>query len=559
VSGIVRGSPVFATLLLAATACGNDPTTPRLAGCPSGDAVAVDLTPGAYTSIDPTSQAPCAVFPANASGIDSAEYLVVPMSATGTPGLQSGFMLEGDGGSAVLAAGAPAATVGNAPIAVRFHAFLREMERGRAYGAPSAPPITGGVRALASGPPVVGSRRGFSVCARLDCSVFQPVTAEAKVVTGNLAIYVDTAAPAGGLTQADLDSLAATFTERLYPIDTTAFGRESDIDGNTVVAVLMTPIVNQMVSAAECATMGYVTGFFYGFDLDPGAAGDSRSNHGEVFYSLVADSSGVVSCPHRASTVRRLIPVTFIHEFQHMISFNQHVLVRGAPAEALWLNEGMSHFAEELGGRSYLPDDPAGFSRFVISDVSNAYEYLRAPGSHYLVAGAGIGTLAERGAAWLFVRYLADRFAVDTTFAAVAGFTRSLLLTAQTGAQNIATHSGVPFDSLVERWGLANYVSDLPGFTAPQALRFTSWHFRSTYAALHVQDPLRFPLSFPLVPGTSNGSRFTLAGILYSGSGLYQRVIQAPAAPSFVLRFSGASGGALPVAIVPRLTVIRIR
>ena len=64
---------------------------------------------------------------------------------------------------------------------------------------------------------------------------------------------------------------------------------------------------------------------------------------------------------NRAATSRKsdatnaFLPPTFIHEFQHMISFNQHVLVRGGTAEDTWLNEGLSHFAEELGGE-LMPD-----------------------------------------------------------------------------------------------------------------------------------------------------------------------------------------------------------
>ena len=39
------------------------------------------------------------------------------------------------------------------------------------------------------------------------------------------------------------------------------------------------------------------------------------------------------------------------HEFQHLISFNQHVLLRpGGDSEVSWLNEGMSHVTEDLVG-----------------------------------------------------------------------------------------------------------------------------------------------------------------------------------------------------------------
>src|SRR3989442_11099795 len=94
--------------------------------------------------------------------------------------------------------------------------------------------------------------------------------------------------------------------------------------------------------------------------------------------------------------VNSLVPVTFIHEFQHMISFGQHYLRRAGAPEVLWLNEGLSHFAEEMGGRRYLPDT-ATFCDFVNGDLHNAGQYFSAPQDHYLLATEGIGTLAERG------------------------------------------------------------------------------------------------------------------------------------------------------------------
>ena len=41
-----------------------------------------------------------------------------------------------------------------------------------------------------------------------------------------------------------------------------------------------------------CTTSGFVAGFFFGVDLDPAFRNDSRSNKGEVFYSIVADPAG---------------------------------------------------------------------------------------------------------------------------------------------------------------------------------------------------------------------------------------------------------------------------
>src|SRR5437773_1885347 len=128
-------------------------------------------------------------------------------------------------------------------------------------------------------------------------------------------------APAPGLTQVDLDALRAVFDTRLYEIDTTAFGRESDIDHNGVVIVLMTNRVNELVTATACSN-GFVAGYFYGADIDP--YWGPQYNNGEVFYALVADPLPVLkSCAHTVADVTRLVPVTFIHEFQHMIKIGR--------------------------------------------------------------------------------------------------------------------------------------------------------------------------------------------------------------------------------------------
>src|SRR2546425_9583032 len=45
-----------------------------------------------------------------------------------------------------------------------------------------------------------------------------------------------------------------------------------------------------------------------------------------------------------------LFPYTTLfrsHEFQHMISYNHHVLERRGDPEILWLNEALSHRSEE--------------------------------------------------------------------------------------------------------------------------------------------------------------------------------------------------------------------
>ena len=519
----------------------------------------VALTVGQYVSLPPLANAGCLLFPGNASSTDSTLYLLVAQIATSIEGATAKFVLDGDTLHPVLAAQVARSAPVGLGTAERFHDFLRSQERTHFAALPPAPPAVATAGPARVPPPVVGSTRTFSVCAKLDCSSFQQVTATAKSVNGHLAIYVDNAAPAGGLTQAELDSLSSVFDTTLYAVDTTAFGRESDVDSNTVVAVLMTNVVNKLVTQQQCTQTGFIAGFFFGFDIDPQYKTDPRSNHGEVFYSMVADPNGTLSCAHSARQLKVLVPITFVHEFQHMISYNQHVLLRGGLVQVTWLDEGMSHLAEELGGRRFLPADPTTFGNFLKGDEYNAYQYLDSTDTHFLAYASGIGSLAERGAAWLFVRFITDQFRTDTTFAATAVFTRSLEQTAQVGGPAIESATGTPFATLVEHWVLANYVSDLPGFAAPPELQYTSWSLRVVYASLHVQNDSVFPKVFPLTPPLSAGNATAIAGTLLAGSGVYVLAAQAPSAPGFTLLFSGPGGAALPAGLTPVLNVIRLR
>jgi hypothetical protein len=543
-----------------------------LSGCSSGDSsgpalkpctasgFAVSLAVGEYVSIDPAADSGCAVFPANATGSEI-EYLLVTQLAAGVPGQQTGFRLTGD-------------TVHPTPVARRdpgdgtpspaaaFHTFLRDGDHRRFWGFTPQTTLSLGAApnppAAQAGPPAYGSQRTFNVCARLDCSVFENVTATVRALKSKVAIYVDNAAPANGLDSTALDSLAALMDTVLYAVDTAAFGRESDIDTNSVVLVVMTAKVNRLVTASACQTTGFVAGFFLGADIDPAFQSDPRSNKGEIFYSLVADPSATLSCAHTTTEIERIIPITFIHEFQHMISYNQHVLVRGGPGEVLWLNEGFSHYAEELGGRQYASGSPE-FSRFTIGNLVNAYEYLDSTRTKFLLPTAGIGSLPERGAAWLFVRYLVDQYSGGTTIAEWNTFTRQLVGTNQTGAQNIANRAGAPFTDIVTEWALTNWVSDLPAFATPTELQYESWNLRGTFASLNSQLPSVFVKPFPLTPTLSTGTATSLQGTLHAGSGFYHRVTQAAGAPAFTTLFSTPGGGTLNASFVPRLNVIRIK
>jgi hypothetical protein len=246
---------------------------------------------------------------------------------------------------------------------------------------------------------------------------------------------------------------------------------------------------------------------------------------------------------------------TNAHELEHMINFGQHVLARagGAGQEEGWLDEGLARYAEELAARSFLPGDATTFHMYLDhGDLYDAYQYLLNPGTSYLEIPYDDGTLAESGASWLFVRYLVDQYGPSLPAKLVqSGFI---------GAPNVVRHTGAAsFQSLVANWALANWVSDLPGFTPGSALRYSSWSFRAEYDSLNQSDPAHFPVPFPLVPLAVPGSTIGLAGELRSGSGWYAVAVQTPSGPAFALNFSLDAVTALPTTVFPQLTVLRIR
>ena len=176
---------------------------------------------------------------------------------------------------------------------------------------------------------MVGVKDTFKVCANTSCSAFTNVIATAKYVGPKGAIFLDDVVPAGGFLQEDIDTLGLLFDggvsgspPNMYPIDTTAFGRETDLDGNGAVIILLSPAVNRL--SGNCnSTRSVILGFFFAGDLHPGSPG---SNDGEIFYGLVPDTpanarSRRASCKRDRADVSARVPA---HDL-----VNQHVLVRG--------------------------------------------------------------------------------------------------------------------------------------------------------------------------------------------------------------------------------------
>jgi hypothetical protein len=512
-------------IVVAFAACSSDsgPTQPN--GTCSGAPFTVAALTGRVIA---AADLPCLSIPA-----DGGTYLVVPQFATATAAVNPvDFTLSagvpGTSASRVMSASRqpPPFNIGASPDLSRMQrqldGVLRRRERevaavARSHGA-AVGPLASTVHADAA-PPVLGSSTSFHVLSSFtNGSQYTTDTAVLKYSGTHLLIYVSKNAPGpadgvNGFSDAQIAAFGNTFDLDLYTIDVATFGQPSDIDGNSRVIVLLSPIINKLTKASDCSTLGYIAGFFNAVDLLP-AQYPGKSNGAEIFYSLVPDRNGTVSCAHPIAAVEQLTPSTFIHEFQHMISFGQHAILRNGNEEDPWLNEGLSHIAEELGSRYYenrfpsptgrtdpdqaFPDSSQGF---ISGDLYNSYHYLlstastdssdKASVSNW---GDGDGTLVQRGAAWLFLRWLGDQ--QDST---VYG---RLDQSDKTGVPNLVQATGgEPFSTLLGEFSLALYVDSLPGVpraSIPPELRFRSRNLRALYGKQHERNPSSFSSTFPI-------------------------------------------------------------
>lgn len=285
----------------------------------------------------------------------------------------------------------------------------------------------------------VNSTADFSVLTSLtSTSQCTTITATAKCVNSEVAVYIDNEILTGNaadLPQADIDDLCAVYAAHL-PDEKSWFGDTSDIDSNGVVIALITPQVNRLGGSS-----GVVTGFFNSNDLDAGTC----SNQKEAVYLVAPDSAGLYGTKISNSFyMSNFAKGVFFHEVQHLINYYQRVVVKGGLSESSWLNEGLSHLAEDLVGYGR-----ENYSRYNL--------FLASPQSYSLAGGT---SLSHRGAIYLFLRYLYERSGKSKTFL------KNMVQTKNSGYTNIVaayTDPSSDFDSIGEffkQWGIALAYTD---------------------------------------------------------------------------------------------------
>lgn len=411
--------------------------------------------------------------------------------------------------------------------------------------------------------PPLGSVQTFHVASSFTVSTWATVGAKLAYAGSSVLIYIDTLAPANGFTPTQLTNFGQLFDQTLYPIDTTAFGGPSDIDNNGHIIVLMTPVVNADTPASSCASQGFVAGFFDSGDF--GSSG-TNSNNAEIFYSIVPDTSGTVSCAHGAGEVGADVPGTFLHELQHLINYSQHVVISGSDPSSSWLDEGMSIVAEELGSVYYeqkcpppacrtspaqlFPDSSQGFIQDFLYD---SYQYAFLPDTATITLSTDDeGGFSWRGGAWLFARWLGDQMGSSVYHQLERGPSNAIA--------DLQQVTGQSFPTLFSNFGVALYADSLPGLprtTAPAANRFLSRNVKQLWARLFTTSAgSGVSTSSPLVliPITTD----TTTSILLPGTMTFFRLDTPAAATTVTIQFSAPGGLPFSPLLFPQIAVFRL-
>lgn len=545
-------------------ACGGDsPIVPVPApGCPAS----VSLRRGEVQSFSGATAVSCIGIPAAS---ETQEYLFVAANATSNGSdvwtYQVGSALGASSASPSVAS-APSRASEAPDFRSAFEDGLRRNERallgGRSIGAlgrAAAASFGAHAMAAARSAPRIGDIMSYRVgdAASTDlCTRYATVQAVVKAVGTRSIVAIDLSAPAG-FSDDDFKAVAAEFDQVIYPVDAQWFGNATDVNADQRITILYTPIINRLSPPGA----SFVGGFFFLSDLLPRSIPAEQwrcdaSNEQEIIYLLTPDPNGTINGNrHSLTSAMEATRGVLAHELQHMINQGiRQTVTRTARLEVPWLNEGLSHFAEEAVGRAArgygdfrkldwtdILVDLDDFDAFFRQNLIRLRSWMERP-DLYSPIGQNAGTqLAPRGAAWALLRYSIDQYAQGDAKA----FVRALVAGPEVDVQNLEARARVSFGEI------------LPGFLVASAGDVAPGATRYGFGGMDLRDQMLnlnggvYPLR--MAPLSSQGS-----GQSPSGSASYFTLARPAGAAATTYRMRSASGGAVEHAGA-RVYVFRVK
>ena len=242
-------------------------------------------------------------------------------------------------------------------------------------------------------------------------------------------------------------------------------------------------------------------GLFAGRDLFP-VTSCMASNEGEMFYIPVPDLAGTINRNYTdKAALSNTVLATLVHEFQHLINAGRRLYVNTAATsfEELWLNEGLSHIAEELLYYRKSGNPPRSnidvnllrssqaqldaVNTYQINNLGRLSTYLQSPEINSPFAQ--VDGFEMRGSIWQLLRYSADRKggSEQSTWFALVNSTTA-------GQQNFNNVFGSNIINFTRDWAVTQFADDT-GLGVGGNFSHPSWNFRSILPAINSN---RFPL-----------------------------------------------------------------
>lgn len=228
-----------------------------------------------------------------------------------------------------------------------------------------------------------------------------------------------------------IEKIASYWDNTAYPTANKTFGgapKAYDIDNDSRVYFLFSHLLHDGVC-----------GYFRPIDMISDVEKSQPGNPHKMLYlgSWMAQKS--------SAKYLDLVNSTLIHEYQHLLNFYHKFRVPAFQGkklkgmESLWLNEGLSVYAEQLGGYGL----PAG--------EECAVNYV----SSFLEKNPNAPLVTENyknfmyGEAYLFMLYLVDRFGPSIP--------TKLIQSEELGIENVEKVTGEKFEDLFKDWVMALY------------------------------------------------------------------------------------------------------
>ena len=396
---------------------------------------------------------------------------------------------------------------------------------------------------------------------------------------------------------ADYAKIQTVLDDFIYPVDTEYFGETADIDGNDRVIVLVTEEVNKLTDLTEQLIF---LGFFLGSDL-ASRADCPASNMAEILYIRAPDPNGDFGSATRVDRAIEILESTTSHEFQHLINAEQRFLLGNAgfaSSAELWMNEGLSHLAEELVGlkvaglplRANMGIDEAladvdAFNTYILDNLINlgvtstnpdgCNGWMVDPENSIAIIfldPPGCGSITMRGWSYLFLRWLGDHEGPAGN-GVIPGSNEQLLFrelvtggpTHLSGPENVERAVamfgvGASWEELMADFLVMPLVDD-DAQSVPERTQLLTWDLRDLFGGLHDNEgtgPI-FPEEYPLkVEGNlfvNTESEFSIR----ASSAKYLLLVSAGSTPEYELRITDQAGGALPANRSPQVTIVRVR